>query len=88
VTITSPANNSVYPPGSQVTAVASASDNVGVAKVNFYLGGSLRCTDTAAPYSCKFQLPNGKRWTSTIEARAYDAAGNVGSSSVQLSTTR
>jgi hypothetical protein len=71
-----------------VTALASASDNVGVAKVNFYLGNSLRCTVTTAPYSCKFQLPSGKRWSGTIEARAYDAAGNIGSSSIQLSTTR
>jgi hypothetical protein len=59
---------------------ASASDNVGVTRVEFYVGTTLLNTDTAAPYAFAWNttsLPNGSH---TLQARASDAAGNVGTS--------
>ena len=59
-----------------VTFAASASDDVGVTKVEFYVDGALKGTDTASPYSLAFNstaLTNGAH---SLTARAYDAAGN------------
>lgn len=38
----------------------NASDNFGVVKVEFYVGATLTCTDTVAPYTCAWQVPNPK----------------------------
>jgi PKD repeat protein len=74
VTLTSPANGARFTQWSYFTATASASDNVGVTKVNFYYNGYLKCTDTTAPYSCQMRM--GKGTSIPVKARAYDAAGN------------
>jgi Zn-dependent metalloprotease len=63
-----------------ITLSATASDNVGVSKVEFYIDGALVGTDTTSPYSVTYNstlLTNG---THSLVAKAYDAAGNVGSS--------
>ncbi|MDL2341839.1 MAG: Ig-like domain-containing protein [Patescibacteria group bacterium] len=68
---------------------ANASDNVGVTKVVFYLDGALTSTETTKPYC--LANDNGTTcyaWNSTtvangshsFQAKAYDAAGNIGSS--------
>lgn len=74
VTLTSPVNGSKIKRYSYFTATASASDNVGVTKVNFYYKGRLKCSDTTAPYSCSIRMVNGSNLS--VYARAYDAAGN------------
>lgn len=63
-----------------VTLTASASDAVGVTKVEFYRAGTLVATDTQAPYTYGVDILNDERTGFT--ARAYDTAGNVGTSSV------
>jgi hypothetical protein len=78
--ITSPTNGSTV--SGITTIAASASDNVGVNRVEFYVDGALRSTDTSSPYSFAWDtmgLANGS--SHTIFSRAYDAAGNVGTSS-------
>jgi hypothetical protein len=63
-----------------LTVSASASDNVAVTKVEFYVNGVLKATSTGAPYAFSWntaQLANG---ACTLSAKAYDAAGNVGQS--------
>jgi len=53
---------------------------VGVTKVEFYIDGALKGTSTTAPYSVTTDsalLLNGSH---SLVAKAYDAAGNVGSS--------
>lgn len=60
-----------------------ASDDVAVAKVEFYVNGALQATQTSTPYSFTWntaQIANGNY---TLTARAYDAAGNVGQSAPQ-----
>jgi chitinase len=86
VAISSPGNGSVFNRRSTITASATASDNVGVKQVDFYLNGNLRCSSTTAPYSCAISLPGTRGWTGTLQVKASDTAGNVGSSSVNIST--
>jgi chitinase len=51
----------------------AATDNVGVAGYNVYLNGSL--VDTTSGLSTTVNIPKG---SSTIQVRAFDAAGNLG----------
>lgn len=84
VAITSPANGDIINPRTSITIQASASDNVGMIKVEFYINGSLICTDTTASYACGYNLPGAKGASYQIEARAYDSAGNIGSHQIQI----
>ena len=63
-----------------ITLNVSASDNVGVARVEFLVDGVLKGTDYTLAYSQPMDstaLANGSH---TLVAKAYDAAGNVGTS--------
>ncbi|MFL5784801.1 MAG: PKD domain-containing protein [Bacteriovoracaceae bacterium] len=84
ITLTSPANGSKIQRYTYFTATATASDNIGVTKVNFYYKGSLKCTDTTAPYSCSIRMVNGTNLS--VYARAYDAKGNSKTSSTSYVT--
>ena len=77
--ITAPANGATV--SGTVSVTASASDNVGVTKVEFYADGALRSTDTTAPYSWSWDTTTFANSSHTLVAKAYDAAGNVGTSS-------
>jgi hypothetical protein len=77
--ITAPANGATV--SGTVSVTASASDNVGVTKVEFYLDGALQVTDTATPYTWSFNTTTVANGSHTLQTKAYDAAGNVGSSS-------
>lgn len=83
VTITSPASGSKIT-GSRTTVTASASDNTGVAKVEFYVNGALMATDTSTPYSFNWNTRKMASGSYNITAKAYDAAGNAASSSITL----
>lgn len=84
ISLTSPANGAKIQRYTYFTATATASDNVGVTKVNFYYKGSLKCTDTTAPYSCSIRMVNGTNLS--VYARAYDAAGNYRTSATSYVT--
>jgi len=60
---------------------ASASDNVGVSKVEFYVDGALKATDTSSPYSASLDSTTLADGSHSLVVKAYDAAGNVGTSS-------
>ena len=60
---------------------ASASDNVGVTNVEFYVDGSLKGSDSSSPYSLSFDSTTVSNGSHSLTAKAYDAAGNVGTSS-------
>jgi hypothetical protein len=60
------------------TIGAVASDDVGVAKVDFYANGSLLGTATGAPYSYSWDTTKVPDGTYALTADAYDMAGNVG----------
>ncbi|HWS70484.1 MAG TPA: Ig-like domain-containing protein, partial [Thermoanaerobaculia bacterium] len=78
VSVTAPTAGSTV--SGTVSINASASDNVGVAKVEFYVDGALRSTDTTSPYSWSWNTTTFADSTHTIVAKAYDAANNMGTS--------
>ncbi|MGE5100731.1 MAG: S8 family serine peptidase [Deltaproteobacteria bacterium] len=59
-----------------VSVDVSATDNVGVAKVNLLINGSILATDTASPYAFSWDSTKVANGSATITAVAYDAAGN------------
>ncbi len=63
-----------------ITFSATASDNVGVAKVEFYVDGTLQGSAAASPFSVAFNSTTLSDGAHSLVAKAYDAAGNVGSS--------
>jgi hypothetical protein len=86
--ITYPLNNAVMAKGSKLTITADSSDNVGVVRTEIYLNGHLLCSDSSAPYSCSWNVPSAARKTYQLQSKAYDAAGNVGVSSIIKVTTK
>jgi subtilisin family serine protease len=76
VVITSPPSLSYVKPNFMYTIRASASDNVGVARVEFYVDLVGQCVDTTAPFTCNWIVPPGRRLFYLLEAVAFDAAGN------------
>jgi hypothetical protein len=76
VSITAPANAAAVS-GSSVSVSANASDNVGVAGVQFQLdGANLGSEDTSAPYSVTWNSTATANGSHTLTAIARDAAGN------------
>ncbi|WP_266159490.1 Ig-like domain-containing protein [Dyella silvatica] len=63
-----------------ISLSANATDNVGVTRVEFYVDNALNATLTAAPYQTTLDSTTLSNGTHTLVAKAYDAAGNVGTS--------
>jgi hypothetical protein len=81
VSVTAPAAGAVL--SGTVTLSASASDNVGVAGVQFLLdGATIGAEDVAAPYALPLDTTPLAAGAHTVAARARDAAGNVTTSTV------
>ncbi len=78
VSITAPLNGATV--SGTVSVTATASDNVGVTKVEFYLDGALQSTDTTSPYSWSWDSTTASNASHSLTAKAYDAALNVGTS--------
>lgn len=78
--IQSPVNGATVPPG--FTVNVAANDDVGVARVELYIDGTLADTSTTPPFSltASANLANG---TYLVETRAYDAT-NVTSDSISV----
>ena len=67
-----------------MTIKAEASDDVDIAKVAFYINGTLTCVSPFAPYSCNWTVPSTEDVTYMIMAEAFDIASNTASSSVKV----
>jgi len=79
VTITDPANLSFV--SGTMTVSADASDNVGVAGLQFYLDGApLGAEATAAPYEVSWDTTTTRNGPHTLTAVARDTGGNSGTS--------
>lgn len=76
VSVTSPASGATVSGG--ITVQANASDNIGVTKVDLFIDGVLRGTDTTWPYSFPWDTATVSNGIHGLVARAYDAAGNTG----------
>jgi hypothetical protein len=76
VSLTSPAGGATVS-GAAVTISANATDNIGVAGVQFKLdGANLGAEDTSSPYSISWNTTGTTNGTHTLTAVARDAAGN------------
>jgi len=79
VSISSPADGAIV--SGTITVSAAASDNVGVAGVQFKLDGAdLGAEDTTTPYVVTWDISLVANGSHTLSAVARDAAGNTGSS--------
>ena len=79
VAITAPANNASV--SGVITVTTTATDNIGVSKVELYVDGVLKGTDTVTPYSFSLDTSTLATGTHTLVAKAYDTGANVTSSS-------
>ena len=77
--ITSPANGATV--SNTITVAANAADNVGVTRVELYVDGVLTGSDTTGPYQISWNTTTATNGGHGLQTRAFDAAGNVGSSS-------
>lgn len=77
--ITAPANGATV--SGTVSVTASATDNVGVSRVEFWLDGVLQSTDFSSPYAWSWTV-GAATGTHTLQSKAFDAANNTGSSSI------
>jgi thermitase len=73
--ITSPSANASV--SSLVAVNVSASDNVGVTRVDLSANGTVVATDATAPFSFIWNSANSANGMVTLVATAYDAAGNL-----------
>ena len=53
-----------------------------IARVDFLVNGSVKCSDTSAPYTCSWKMPGATGKIYWLQANAYDTAGHVGMSSI------
>lgn len=83
VAVTYPKDGEVLP-ARPVSLTASAFDNGGVARVDFFVNGSLVGSSSTAPYQVRWNARKAKG-TSTATARAVDNAGNQTEASVTFS---
>ena len=72
--ITAPTNGATV--SGTVAVDASASDNIGVTRVEFYLDGALMSTDTTSPYSWSWNTTTATNASHSLTSKAFDAAGN------------
>ena len=76
VTMTAPANNSTV--SGTINVTANATDNIGVAGVQFLLdGANLAAEDTQAAYAISLDTTTLTNTSHIFSARARDAAGNA-----------
>jgi hypothetical protein len=61
-----------------VSVTVTASDNLAVTRVELYVAGRLVGSDTTSPYVIAWDTSGLDTGAYGLEARAYDAAGNVG----------
>jgi hypothetical protein len=82
VSMSAPSNGATVS-GASVTVSANASDNIGVAGVQFKLdGNNLQTEDTTSPYSIIWDSTSVSNGSHSLTAIARDAAGNTTTSSV------
>jgi hypothetical protein len=84
VTLTSPVSGATV---SGVVALgASATDDQGVNRLDFYKDGTLLGSDNTSPYGINWNTANDPAGSHTLTASALDTAGNTGTSSPVIVT--
>ncbi len=80
VAINSPSNGATL--SNSVSVNVSASDNVGVTRIELYIGGVLYAQSSSSTATFTWNTKNSLDGSYTLQARAYDAANNVKSTSI------
>ena len=78
VSLTAPSEGATV--SGDVAVSATASDDIGLDHVEFLLDGNLLGSDAAAPYAMTWNSSNASNGPHVLQARAFDLAGNVGTS--------
>ncbi len=85
VSISSPANGATVSGTIQVQGTAT--DNVGVTNIQFYVDGQLVASTTTSPFSFSWNTANNANASYTLAVNAYDAASNVGTASISVNVS-
>lgn len=83
VAITSPANGTTTS-ATSVTVNATATDNVAVKQVEFFVNGVSKAVDTSSSYSFNWDTTSLTSGTYTINAKATDTSNNVSQTSITV----
>ena len=75
-TVTLTSSKTTVSTSGSITLTATAADNIGVSRVDFYRDNVLIFNDTASPYSVDVPLTEADVGTIAFTAKAYDIAGN------------
>jgi subtilisin family serine protease len=78
ISVTSPTEGATI--DRNVSVTVNAADDVGVVKVELYVDGKLTATSTSAPFTLKWNSQKAAAGPHTLTCKAYDAAGNAGTS--------
>jgi len=84
VAFTSPTAGTV---SGTVAVAVSASDNVGVARVDFKVNGTVVASSTSVPYQFAWNSGSVANGAVTLSATAYDAAGNATTTSQNVTVS-
>jgi hypothetical protein len=85
VTISSPSDGLAITRLKKVSIAASGTDNIAVTKMEIYIDGALKASSTTGSISFGWSVNKTvKAGSHTITVKAYDAAGNIGQSSVTV----
>ena len=79
ISITSPSGGSTQT--GTISVSASASDNVGLAKIEFYVDNNKVGEDSATPFSISLDTRTLSNGNHSLTAKAFDAEGNAATSS-------
>lgn len=79
VSVSSPSAGSVL--SGIATLTATATDNVGISRVDLYVGSTLMGSDTTIPYTATWDTTKSTNSTFGLKAIAYDITGNKTTSS-------
>lgn len=82
VSLSAPTNGSTV--SGTVNIQASASDDGGIAKVEFYVDTNLMKSATSSPYSHSWDTKTVADGSHTVTAKAYDKAGNMAAQSAAV----
>ncbi len=86
VTLNAPIPNSTV--SGSVAVSISATDNVGVSKIEYYVDGVLTGSASSSSANFSWNTTGHADGSATVQARAYDAAGNVGASATVVVTVK
>jgi hypothetical protein len=86
IAMTNPVNGSVVARNTTISIGASAADNVGLTRVDFYVNNALLGSDMSGPYTWNWKVPAKTGVTYVIKAVAYDAAGNAAAATSTVSS--